>query len=321
MCLWPPHSTTARGAAVTIYFHHVGEVGAARDFPRTIHTEIDPSTVRHFGADDILPQLTDLPEDEVLRVATALRSVPQGVQVWGIPSGGARLFRRVNESDFWLLIDTDRPGGTISYAGRIVCKVENPSHELSNYLWGEAKFPLILLLGGFCTELEVTQFKELFGYSPNWSMRGLSYPLAQQRIEGSQFGSESAFIAYLRTLSDNTSANALPELDEPPPDEYVLEGGLALSIHLSRERDRTIVAKFKASLKSLECCVCSFDFGKVYGKVGEGFIEAHHERHLSSGERRTRIADLHPVCSNCHRMLHRNLGISIETLRELMNRS
>src|SRR5262249_12637451 len=57
VCLWPPHSTTARGAAVTIYFHHVGEVGAARDFPRTIHTEIDPSTVRHFGADDILPQL------------------------------------------------------------------------------------------------------------------------------------------------------------------------------------------------------------------------------------------------------------------------
>jgi hypothetical protein len=59
-------------------------------------------------------------------------------------------------------------GGTISYVGRITCKIENPSFRLSNYLWGEAKFPLIIFLDGFRTNLEITEFKEMFGYKPNW---------------------------------------------------------------------------------------------------------------------------------------------------------
>jgi hypothetical protein len=125
---------------LTIYFHHVGEVGAARDFPRTIFDETAASGVRRFKEPDILPELADLPEEEMYRVAATIRSAPNGFQIWGIPSGGSRLFRQVSEGDYWLLIDTDRPGGAISYAGRIICKIENPSFQLSNSLWGEEKF-------------------------------------------------------------------------------------------------------------------------------------------------------------------------------------
>jgi hypothetical protein len=292
---------------MAIYFHHVGEVGAARDFPRTIFDESSGSGLRHFK-DEILPQLSDLPQEEIIRVAAAIRGAPQGFQIWGIPSGGARLFRRVSEGDIWLLIDTDRPGGSISYAGRIICKIENPSFHFSNYLWGEAKFPLILLMNGFKTNLEITEFKKLFGYASNWYMRGLAYSLREDRIERSQFGTEAAFIDVLQGSWSAEAKGELYQFDESPPDEFVIEGGLALAIHLSRERDQAIITTFKQSLESFECCVCGFDFRKTYGELGKDFIEAHHITPLGAGKRReTRVTDLRPVCSNCHRMLHRGL--------------
>ena len=153
---------------MTVYFHHVGEVGAERDFPRTIFDEGEVSGLRHFKEQDILPQVSDLPEEEIFRIAATIRRAPDGFQIWGIPSGGSRLFRRVSENDFWLLIDTDRPGGTISYGGRIICKFENPSFHLSNFLWGELKFPLIIFMDGFRTDVEITTFKQMFGYADNW---------------------------------------------------------------------------------------------------------------------------------------------------------
>lgn len=57
-----------------------------------------------------------------------------------------------------------------------------------------------------------------------------------------------------------------------------------------------------------QCIVCGFDFGKVYGAIGEGFIHVHHLRELSSIGQEYEvdpIADLRPVCANCHVMLHR----------------
>lgn len=304
---------------MTVYFHHVGEVGAARDFPRTIFDDGATSGLRHFREGDVLPQVSDLPEDEIFRLASTVRRAANGFQIWGIPSGGARLFRRVNESDFWLLIDTDRPGGTISYAGRIICKFENPSFHLSNFLWGEQKFPLIILMEGFKTSLEITDFKELFGYADNWSMRGLAYSLSDARIQNSRFRTESAFVEFLRTSYPLPTTPDPRDFLEPPPDEFVIEGGLALAIHLSRERDHAIIAQFKDSLKVFACCVCGFDFEETYGELGKMFIEAHHIAPLGSGsERETRLTDLSPVCSNCHRMLHRGLGMSIQDLRSLL---
>jgi predicted HNH restriction endonuclease len=150
-------------------------------------------------------------------------------------------------------------------------------------------------------------------------MRGLAYSLAQERIQNSQFATERSFIDYLGAPDTVEQLVSSQEFSEPPPDEYVIEGGLALVIHLSRERDHFLVDQFKQCLCSFQCCVCGFDFEKTYGRLGKEFIEAHHVIPVSEGgQRETRITDLRPVCSNCHRMLHRGLGISIEDLRQLM---
>ena len=55
------------------------------------------------------------------------------------------------------------------------------------------------------------------------------------------------------------------------------------------------------------CSVCGFDFAKKYGEFAKGFIHVHHIKPLAltDGEYELDpIADLRPVCPNCHAMLH-----------------
>ena len=94
-------------------------------------------------------------------------------------------------------------------------------------------------------------------------------------------------------------------------DEDAEEGALKLRVHYARERSPKLAAKKKAQVLerhgALKCEVCAFDFGAVYGALGNGYIEAHHTRpvaKLTAGER-TKVSDLALVCANCHRMLHR----------------
>lgn len=55
------------------------------------------------------------------------------------------------------------------------------------------------------------------------------------------------------------------------------------------------------------CSVCGFDFGKMFGEMGIGFIHVHHLKPLSEirkGYKLNPIEDLRPVCPNCHAMIH-----------------
>lgn len=72
------------------------------------------------------------------------------------------------------------------------------------------------------------------------------------------------------------------------------------------------------------CKVCGFDFTKFYGDYGSGFIEVHHLKPVSKLEESTKVCpinDMTVVCSNCHRMLHRNKDkvLTIKELQELIN--
>lgn len=89
------------------------------------------------------------------------------------------------------------------------------------------------------------------------------------------------------------------------------------------ERDpnarRKCIAKW-----GVKCSVCSFDFGERYGELGEDFIHVHHLKPLGEiGEQYelNPVADLRPVCPNCHAMLHRKKpALSIEELISLIER-
>lgn len=71
------------------------------------------------------------------------------------------------------------------------------------------------------------------------------------------------------------------------------------------------------------CSVCGMDFGRVYGPIGQGFIEVHHLRPLSEIGTQYEVdpvKDLRPVCPNCHAMLHRcRPPLEIEELKSLIS--
>lgn len=80
--------------------------------------------------------------------------------------------------------------------------------------------------------------------------------------------------------------------------------------HLSRERNSELIRVVKenaAARGPLVCQVCTFDFSRRYGVIGQGYIEAHHVipvSELGPGAQ-TRPEEIALVCANCHRMLHR----------------
>lgn len=70
------------------------------------------------------------------------------------------------------------------------------------------------------------------------------------------------------------------------------------------------------------CAVCGFDFEKVFGELGRGFIHVHHLKPLSQIQEEYEvdpIADLRPVCPNCHAMIHNGAEMmSIQDLKTLI---
>jgi predicted HNH restriction endonuclease len=75
----------------------------------------------------------------------------------------------------------------------------------------------------------------------------------------------------------------------------------------------------------IDCVCCSFNFADFYGdKLGHNFIEIHHIRPVFQYEGedliqtlKEALANVAPVCSNCHRMIHRSRKnlLSIEQLK------
>ena len=76
-------------------------------------------------------------------------------------------------------------------------------------------------------------------------------------------------------------------------------------------------------IHGLSCAACGFNFEEVYGERGKDFIEVHHIKPISTLNEKIEInpeKDLVPVCSNCHRMLHRKRDhvLTVEELRALI---
>ncbi len=71
------------------------------------------------------------------------------------------------------------------------------------------------------------------------------------------------------------------------------------------------------------CQACGFDFLKVYGELGEGFVEVHHRILVSKMGPDyfvNPLSDLVPLCSNCHSMVHKcNPPMDIEALSALVS--
>ena len=109
--------------------------------------------------------------------------------------------------------------------------------------------------------------------------------------------------------------SVVPHTYEDGADEFDLEleaglpEGATSKIEVNRyersRRNRMVCL----SVHGFECKACGMNFHSTYGEVGREFIEVHHKVPIASmgGSYVVNpITDLVPLCSNCHRMVHRH---------------
>lgn len=163
----------------------------------------------------------------------------------------------------------------------------------------------------------------------------------ERRMQNISYLLESRGMERLRGLKPqgNVGANVQPRLEGFMDEVF---GELATPLKFAEELEDTAGviegAKQQVTVNAYErdstakrrcikrwgcsCAVCGFDFHKVYGDLGKGFIHVHHlkpihtigEAYLLDPEN-----DLRPVCPNCHSMLHRKKEVlSIDELRNIL---
>jgi 5-methylcytosine-specific restriction protein A len=178
--------------------------------------------------------------------------------------------------------------------------------------------------------LKLSNFKAL---DPNYEGKGMEAYSKLDKEVFEEFSSDIKLVHQIaneiRQISDNPQLfNEVSKIenDETSETDSVKEGQVLYKLHKVRERDRRInEAKKKKVLKetgSLKCEACGFDFEETYGMLGKGYIECHHLIPLANFQvnKETKLEDLALLCSNCHKMIHKDLSIStIEDLKLRLN--
>ena len=107
--------------------------------------------------------------------------------------------------------------------------------------------------------------------------------------------------------SDTIVTGPLALAEELPTPEKYSEGARFSIIINAYERNPKARAACIAHHGHI-CAVCGFDFARVFGTLGEGFIHVHHVVPIGKIGKEyviDPVADLMPVCPNCHAMIHR----------------
>jgi len=116
--------------------------------------------------------------------------------------------------------------------------------------------------------------------------------------------------AIAKTIRVDYQSLQFPVDDEEEIANTHHEGRIVVRLHKTRERDRRIVMKKKASVLqqngSLSCEACGINLEKTYGSEKFDVYECHHLLPLHvSGDTKTNIEDLALLCPTCHRIAHR----------------
>lgn len=168
--------------------------------------------------------------------------------------------------------------------------------------------------------LKLSNFKAI---DPNYKGKGMERGGKLDKIVFDEFRTNIQQLHHvaneIKAIADNPELSVkISNIEDDEINEYesVKEGQILFRIHKVRERDKKIVeAKKRKTLKEtgeLKCEACGFNFEKTYGAIGKNYIECHHLVPLANFEvnKETKLDDLSLLCSNCHKMIHKDLSIS-----------
>jgi 5-methylcytosine-specific restriction enzyme A len=110
-------------------------------------------------------------------------------------------------------------------------------------------------------------------------------------------------------------------VEEVPEAELYVEGATK-QIYVNIYERSTKARKQCLDHYGMKCMACNFDFEKVYGEAGKGFIHVHHIVPLSAvgnAYEVNPVQDLRPLCANCHSIVHRTIpALTMDELLECL---
>jgi hypothetical protein len=272
---------------MAIFYQHIGEKLWLRDAPRSIGTIREG--LKRFSWLEIEPFLSDLDAYEVMTLRSKIVDLaPTGFQIWGIPSGAQRVLEPMGTGDFLMLLEST----DFSYVGQVIHRVSQPLWGLSGHIWGEQRFPLIILLQGELINYGWDAFSSHFGFDAKYHMRGNTMKLADERVALSTFSNEDAFIARLLTTTGVQSW-------DQETDFRAFAGNLQVHFRLVKERARQQSFRTLVLSKQGYCCaVCDISIPAV--------LDAAHlipKEHDGTDDFRNGLA----LCALHHRLLDSSL--------------
>lgn len=104
-----------------------------------------------------------------------------------------------------------------------------------------------------------------------------------------------------------------------------LPEGASIRVEVNRYERNAVNRANCIELQGDSCKACGFNFGRIYGTLGQGFIHVHHVTPVSEVGADYIVdpaSDLVPLCPNCHAMAHKTVPpLSVEQLRAILRSS
>lgn len=127
------------------------------------------------------------------------------------------------------------------------------------------------------------------------------------------FKSEDLKSSFETVFLDKKKAKTIQTFDE----NIVINEGtnriVSSKVYERSVRLRMIAIEHYTKNGKIICESCCLDFEEFYGNYGKGFIEIHHQKPVFKFENEdinrtitSALSNVIPVCSNCHRMIHRD---------------
>jgi hypothetical protein len=192
---------------MNLFYHHVGQTGAAEDFKKTIYSNVTYELVeRNIPAHVPIRQ-------EILDTIKAM--FPSGTfNCWGVPSGAKSVIKNLKPGDVVLLIETTAGSGSIPALGIVRAYWDYELRELSRALWGNHKYPYIFFFETIRINLTWDDFVGHVGFKENYRPAGQFLSVRSDRLDA--HGGLGGYLEFLldEYSRDHRSPDLLDDLEK-----------------------------------------------------------------------------------------------------------
>ncbi len=180
------------------YYQHVGEEMAQRDFPKTIGSPKDGLV--NFSAKTVCKLDAIKPENRIIFENAVRNGELNDFQFWGLPRGAESMVAKMGFDSELMLMSSQ----FFEVIGTVVTRLPRFDDNLSELLWGESNFPIILVLKNVeFIDLSFDDFKDRLGFHDRYHMRGNTMRVGDSRIKDAGFSNFRDLSRWCRSRQAN----------------------------------------------------------------------------------------------------------------------